>query len=87
MLFHDREFGDTRDSNAITSAKTKADGTFEVVVNFAGLSQTRQFSFMKASDGRIRAMSNRDVKTNEYSVVDGKFTSNGKPTPWQAHCR
>lgn len=86
-LFHDREFGDTSDSNPVTSARAKSDGTIEIVVDFAGLSQTRRFSFMKAGDGRIRAMSNRNDKTNEPSVVDGKFTSNGQPTPWQTRCR
>jgi hypothetical protein len=86
-LFHDREWGDTRDSSAVVLATSKADGTLEMVVNFTSLSQTRQFSFMKASGNRIRALSNRNVNTNEYSVRDGKFTSNGKPTPWQTRCR
>ena len=86
-LFHDRDFGDTRDSNAVVLATTKADGTFEIVVNFASMSQTRQFSFFKADSRRIRAMSNRNVDTNEYSVRDGKFTANGNATPWQTRCR
>jgi hypothetical protein len=86
-LFHDRNFGDKRDSSAVVLATTKADGTIEIVVEFASLSQTRQFSFMKAEGGRIRAMSNRNVNTNEYSVRDGKFTANGNATPWQTRCR
>jgi hypothetical protein len=86
-LFHDREFGDARDSSAVMSATTKADGTIEIVVNFASFSQTRQFSFIKGSDGRIRALSNRNVDTNEYSIEGGKFTANGNDTPWQSRCR
>ena len=86
-LFHDREFGDRRDSSQIMSATIKPDGSMELVVNFTSLSQTRQFSFIKGGDGRIRATSNRNVDTNEYTVVDGKFTANGNSTPWQSDCR
>ena len=85
-LFHDRNFGDTADSSSVMSATVKANGSLEIVVNFTSFSQTRQFSFMKGSDGRIRAISNRNVDTNEYSVVDGKFTANGNPAPWQSRC-
>ena len=86
-LFHDREFGDTRDSSSVMSATTKADGSLEITVNFVSLSQTRQYSMMKGSDGRIRAISNRNVDTNEYSIRDGKFTANGNTPPWQTRCR
>src|SRR5258706_3453055 len=75
-LVHDREFGDARDSSAVMSATRKADGSLELLVNFLSLKQTRQFSFIKASDGRLRAISNRDVNTNVYTIKDGKFTAN-----------
>ena len=86
-LFHDREFGDARDSSQVTSATRKADGSLELTVKFDSLSQTRQFTFMKGSDGRIRAVSNRNVDTNEYTIRDGKFTANGNTPPWQTRCR
>ena len=86
-LFHEREFGDARDSSSVVSARTKADGSIEIVVNFTSISQTRQFSLIKGSDGRIRAISNRNVDTNEYSIRDGKFTANGNTPPWQTRCR
>jgi hypothetical protein len=85
-LYHDREFGDARDSSLVTSATRKADGSLELVVKFDSLNQTRQFSFIKGGDGRIRAISNRNVATNEYTIKDGKFTSNGNPPPWQTRC-
>jgi hypothetical protein len=85
-LFHDREFGDARDSSPVMSATSKADGSLELVVKFDSLSQTRQFSFIKGGDGRIRAISNRNVANNEYTIKDGKFTSNGNPPPWQTRC-
>ena len=86
-LFHDREFGDARDSSSVMTETKKADGSIEIVVNFASFSQTRQFSFIKGSDGRIRVVSNRNVDTNEYSIKGGKFTANGNDTPWQTRCR
>jgi len=85
-LFHDRNFGTARDSNQVTSATRKADGSLDLVVKFDSLSQTRQFSFIKGSDGRIRATSNRNVDTNEYTIKDGKFTANGNAPPWQTRC-
>ena len=55
--------------------------------NSNSLNQTRQFSFIKGGDGRIRAISNRNVANNEYTIKDGKFTSNGNAPPWQTRCR
>jgi hypothetical protein len=85
-LFHDREFGDRRDSSAVMLATIKRDNSIEITVNFVSLKQTRQFSFTKGADGRIRALTNRNVDTNEYTVTGGKFTANGGPTPWQTRC-
>ena len=86
-LFHDREFGDARDSSTVLSAITKADGSIELVVNFVSISQTREFSLIKGRDGRIHATSNRNIDTNEYSIRGGTFTANGNTTPWQTRCR
>ena len=86
-LYHDRDFGNARDSSPVMSATRKADGSLELLVKFESLNQTRQFAFIKGSDGRIRATSNRNVDTNEYSIKDGKFTANGNSPPWQSRCR
>lgn len=86
-LYHDRNFGDAQDSSAVMSATRKADGSLELVVKFDSLNQTRQFAFIKGGDGRIRAISNRNVDTNEYTIKDGKFTANGNTPPWQTRCR
>jgi len=86
-LFHDRDFGDAKDSNAVMLATRKTDGSLELVVNFVSLKQTRQYSLIKGSDGRLRAISNRNVDTNEYTVVDGKLTANGNEMRWQIRCR
>ena len=86
-LFHDRNFGNNQDSSAVMTAVVKADKSIEIVVKFDSLKQTRQFALMKGPDGRIRAVSNRNVDTNEYSIRDGKFTANGGTPPWQTRCR
>jgi hypothetical protein len=62
-LFHDREFGDARDSFPVTAATRKPDGSIEIVINFVSFSQIRQFSLIKGSDGRARTVSNRNVDT------------------------
>ena len=86
-LFHDRDFGGGKtDSSAVTSARANPDGTLELTIPFASLSQTRQFAFVRAADGRIRAFYNKNVDTEEYSIRDGKFTANGNVTPWQTRC-
>ncbi|MDP1837558.1 MAG: hypothetical protein Q8N31_14290 [Reyranella sp.] len=86
-LFHDRDFGGGKtDSNVVISARANSDETLEVTISFASFSQTRQFAFVKAADGRIRALNNRNVDTDEYSIRDGKFLANGNVTPWQSRC-
>ena len=85
-LVLDRDYGTNRDSNPVLLATVKPDGALELLVNFTAFSQVRQFAFMKGSDGRKRAWYNRNVDTDEYTVVDGKFTENGNPTPWQIRC-
>ena len=86
-LFHDREFGDRRDSNPVTSATIRPDGVLDIVIKYDSLSQTREMLFLKASDGRVRSISNKNLDTGEYTIKDGKFTANGNASPWQTRCR
>jgi hypothetical protein len=86
QLFHDRNWGDGSDSSAVLSATATAGGGLMVTVKFASLSQTRQWAYVKQDDNHIRAMSNRNVDTDDYSVRDGKFTANGNSTSWQTRC-
>ena len=87
-LFHVRNFGGKRkDSSPVMAATIKSDGSIELLIKFDSLKQTRQFSMLKGADGRIRSLSNRDVDTDKYTVVKGKFVYNGKATPWQTRCR
>ncbi len=85
-LYYDRDFGETRDSHLVAAAAIRADGSIEVLITFPTFAQTRQYALIKSGDGRVRAISNRDVDTNQYTIADGKFTSNGAATPWQNKC-
>jgi hypothetical protein len=86
-LYYDRAWGSGHDSSVITSATLTPNGGIDVVVRFQSLSQTREWIDVKEDDGRIRAIMNRNVDTNEYSIRDGKFVSNGNTPPPTTHCR
>jgi len=47
--------------------------------------QTREYGMIYQSDCGVRARYNRNEKS-QYSIRDGKFTSNGKPMPPQHKC-
>lgn len=86
-----RDFGGDKnagnDTNTIVAAARKPDGTLEYTTVFPSLGQTRQQTDTKGSDGRRRALSNRNVDTNEYTIKDGKLVSNGTDSLWQTRCR
>ena len=86
QLFQDRHLGgDDRDSSPMTQAEVRSDGSILLTTVFSG--GTRQAVFMKSDDGRRRrVMSNRDVDTDEYTIRDGLYVSNGQPTPWSTRC-
>jgi hypothetical protein len=85
-LFHDRNFGDHQDSNAITKATIRRDGAIVLIVQLASIHQVREYAFIKGNDGRLRAVSNKDAKTGEHTIRDGKF-ADGRETSWQTLCR
>ena len=84
-VVHRRDFGDTTDENPVVSATVSPDGTLNLRVFFTSFKQTREYGLMLQPDGTLRAIYNRDEK-KQYSIKDGKFTANGKPTPLQHKC-
>jgi hypothetical protein len=87
QLFHDRDWGDGRDSNPVVSTSVTDKGGLEILVKFDSIKQTRQWISIKGDDGRLRTISNRNVDTGEYSIREGKLTANGNVTQWQTRCR
>jgi NAD(P)-dependent dehydrogenase (short-subunit alcohol dehydrogenase family) len=85
-LFHDRDFGDTTDSQPVIVATRRSDDSLELIVRFDGFGQTRQFVFVHGRSDTLRAVYNRDVESGELSIQDGKFTASGEPTAWQFRC-
>jgi hypothetical protein len=84
-LIHRRDFGDSQDEGEVLSATVSDDGVLNLRVYFPSVKQTREYGMKHLPDGSIRAVYNRDDK-NHYSIRDGKFTANGKPTAAQHRC-
>jgi hypothetical protein len=84
-VVHRRDFGDTRDESEVLSLSVSADGMIHLRVYFASVKQTRKYGMIRQADGTVRAIYNRNEK-NQYSIKDGKFVSDGKPTPPQHKC-
>src|SRR6266700_4706187 len=85
-LIHRRDFGSSTDIADVIGADVSAEGVLNLRIFFPGMKQTREFGLTMQPDGSIRAMYNRDQK-GHYTIRDGKFTANGKPTPPQYKCK
>jgi hypothetical protein len=83
---HRRDFGDSTDESEVVTADVSGDGLLNLRVFFPNLKQTREYGLMMQPDGTMRAIYNRD-QNSEYTIKDGKFTANGRPTPPQHRCR
>jgi len=85
-LVYRRDFGDSTDSADVIAAEISADGLLNLRVFFPKLKQTRDYGLLMDADGSIRAFYNRDQKGN-YSIRNGRFSANGKPTPPNHKCK
>jgi hypothetical protein len=83
-LMVQRDVGDFRDENKVTSAAITDDGGIELVTDFKALSHVITSRYAKHSASQFRAISNKDEK-NVYSARDGKLRS-GVPTPVMSRC-
>ena len=84
-LIYRREFGDARDEAEVLSATVSGDGILNLRVYFPSVKQTREYGIERLAEGSIRVVYNRNDK-NQHTIKDGKFTTNGKPTPVQHKC-
>jgi len=83
-VVHRRYFGDTTDESEVIAANVSRDGMLHLRVFFPRLKQTREYGLAMQPDGTMRAIYNRLKR--DYTIKDGKFTANGKPTPPQHKC-
>jgi hypothetical protein len=87
-LVYQRDQGNTQDSNPVVSATVTPDDKMDFVIDFTAAGQKRRNVIVKAADGsKYRAFNNSNIATGEYSVKDGKFTSNGQDAPWLNRCK
>ena len=87
-VYHYRNFGDDSSSDKVKSARITPDDLLELKIFFKEIAvgeQDRTFALKRIQTGVVQAMYNYNAK-GEYSVKDGKFTSNDKPTPLQHRC-
>jgi hypothetical protein len=85
-LIYRRDFGDSTDDADVIAAEISADKLLNLRVFFPKLKQTREYGLRMEPDGSIRAFYNRDQKGN-YSIRNGLFSANGKPTPPNHKCK
>ena len=84
-VVHRRNFGATTDESEVVTAHVSGDGMLNLRVLFPKLKQTREYGFAMQPDGTMRAMYNRN-QNGKYTIRNGKFTANGRPTPSQHRC-
>jgi hypothetical protein len=84
-VVHRRDFGDASDESKVLSANVSKNGILNLKLYLPSVKQTREFGLTMQKDGSIRAIYNRD-ENRHYSIRDGKFVADGKPTPLQHKC-
>jgi hypothetical protein len=84
-LLYRRDFGDSSDTADVIAAEVSADKLLNLRAFFPKLKQTREYGLRMEANGSIRAFYNRDQKGN-YSIRNGRFSANGKPTPPNHKC-
>jgi hypothetical protein len=85
-----RDFGNVRDSNRILGAWVDARGALVVRVRFTTVApqETREWAMVKSADGRRRrAVYNRNVANNSFSIRNGIVTASGARSAWLRRCR
>ncbi|CCD99605.1 hypothetical protein [Bradyrhizobium sp. STM 3809] len=76
---------DPSDVNAVANARVESDETLVLSIVLPKARQTRENGIAKAADGSIRSVFNRG-EDDSYTIRDGRFVANGKPTPALRKC-
>ena len=81
-----RDAGGRGDSSPITKATITADGALALVIDYAQYSLLYENVLVKGADGRFQMVEIKNIKTNEYSIKDGKKVINGSAPEWWTRC-
>ena len=87
-VFHYRNFGDDSSSDKVKAARITPEDWLELKIFFREIAvgqQDRTFALKRIQTGVVQAMYNYNAN-GEYSVKDGRFTSNGNEAPLQHKC-
>jgi hypothetical protein len=84
-LVHRRNFGDVIDEAEVTDAAVSREGMLSLRVVFPALKQTREVGLRMLADGAIRTIFSRNEK-GEYTIRDGRFSKDNRPTLPQQRC-
>ncbi|MGJ4918478.1 hypothetical protein ACQR10_28170 [Bradyrhizobium sp. HKCCYLRH2060] len=76
---------DPSDVNQVASARVEADQTLVLSIVLPKARQTRENGITRTADGDIRSVFNRG-EDDSYTIRDGRFVANGKPTPALRKC-
>ncbi|MGJ5037387.1 MULTISPECIES: hypothetical protein [unclassified Bradyrhizobium] len=76
---------DPSDVNQVASARVEADQTLVLSIVLPKARQTRENGITRTADGNIRSAFNRG-EDDSYTIRDGRFVANGKPTPALRKC-
>ncbi|WP_315765090.1 MULTISPECIES: hypothetical protein [unclassified Bradyrhizobium] len=76
---------DSSDNNEVTGARIEPDHTLVLSITMPRYRQTRENGVTKEADGSIRSIFNRSTD-GSYTIRDGRFVANGKPTPSLRKC-
>jgi hypothetical protein len=84
-LIYRRDF-DAADNNEIVQARVEPDNTLTLSIVMPAFNQTRENGIAMQSDGSIHSVFSRG-EDGTYTIRDGRFVANGKPTPELRRCR
>lgn len=76
---------DSSDNNEVTGARIEPDHMLVLSITMPHYRQTRENGIAKQADGSIRSVFSRGTD-GSYTIRDGRFVANGKPTPPLRKC-
>jgi hypothetical protein len=85
-LYHDRNWGDGKDSSLISSAAVLPNGMLDLTLEFTSLSQKRENVLRLTPDGKMITVTSRNAITDEYLIKNGKVVADDAPIAALTRC-